>query len=95
MTPEDICDQFDCEYHRFIQGAIVHNGCIYSTEGFENDEINRPAIRVIDLATKSEKMYVNLLETEYKKEPEMIDFYADECYYSDYRGNLYNLELSK
>ena len=24
LTPEDICDKFDCPYHRYVQGAIVH-----------------------------------------------------------------------
>ena len=93
LTPEDICDQFDCSYHRYIQGAVAHKGYIYSTEGFAHDEVNRPAIRIIDLAAKSEKLYVDLLETDYKLEPEMIDFYGDICYYSDAHGNLYSLEF--
>ena len=93
LTAEDICEQFDLGYHRFIQGAIAHNNYIFSTEGFENDAVNRPAIRVIDLKTKTEKTYINLLEVGYKNEPEMIDFYGETCFYSDVKGNLYTLEF--
>lgn len=93
LTPDDICEQFDCPYHRFIQGAIAHNGYIYSTEGFDNDKLNRPAIRVIDLAEKCEKQYIDLMDMGYEVEPEMIDFYGDSCYYSDARGNLYRVEF--
>lgn len=93
LAPEDICCQFDCPYHRFIQGAIVHNNNIYSTEGFNNDEINRPAIRVIDLAEKNEKHCFDLLKAGCKCEPEMIDFYKGTCYYSDVYGNLYSVEF--
>ena len=93
LTAEDICDQFDCSYHRFIQGATAYNRHIYSTEGFENDAINRPAIRVIDLVAKGEDLYVDLLQNGYTMEPEMIDFCDDVCYYSDFRGNLYRMEF--
>lgn len=92
LSHGDILDQFDCPYHRFIQGAIVHNNCIYSAEGFES-EIDRPAIRVIDLVKKREKLYLDLWEKGYRSEPEMIDFYGDICYYSDVKGNLYSLEF--
>ena len=93
LTAEDICDSFDCPYHRFIQGATLHGGYIYSTEGFDGDEINRPAIRVIDLSEKCERLYVDLMENGYKAEPEMIDFHGDSCYYSDAKGNFYKLDL--
>ncbi len=93
LNVEDICDKFDCPYHRFIQGATLHNNNIYSTEGFHGDEINRPAIRVIDLAKKKEKLYLDLLEMNYKCEPEMIDFHDGVCYYSDAEGNLYSIEF--
>ena len=93
LTPEDICDKFDCPYHRFIQGAILHNNTVYSTEGFSNDESRRPAIRVIDLVDKKEKQYIDLLNMGYECEPEMIDFYGETCYYSDANGNLYSIQF--
>ena len=93
LTSEDICNQFDCPYHRFIQGATLHNNCIYSTEGFHNDEINRPAIRIINLVSKKETQYFDLLDMGYNCEPEMIDFHNGICYYSDANGNLYSVEF--
>ncbi len=93
LTPESICDQFDCPYHRFIQGATLHNNKIYSTEGFHDDQINRPAIRIIDLECRKEKQYYDILQIGYKCEPEMIDFYDNTCIYSDAGGNLYSIEF--
>ena len=93
LREEDICDMFDCPYHRFIQGATLHGGYIYSTEGFENNAVNRPAIRIIDLEGKRQERYIDLLEDGYLMEPEMIDFYGDAFCYSDAVGNLYRLEL--
>lgn len=93
LTPEDICDSFDCPYHRYVQGAIAHRKYIYSTEGFHNDQINRPAIRIIDLDKKMQERYIDLLDAGYQCEPEMIDFYNGVCYYSDAGGNLYSIEF--
>ena len=93
LKPEDICDRFDCPYHRYVQGAIAHGKYIYSTEGFHNDQVNRPAIRIIDLEQKMEERYLDLLEIGYLCEPEMIDFYDGSCYYSDAGGNLYSIEF--
>lgn len=93
LTPEDICDSFDCPYHRYVQGAIAHGKYIYSTEGFHNDQINRPAIRIIDLDKKMQERYIDLLDAGYQCEPEMIDFYNGTCYYSDVAGNLYSIEF--
>ena len=93
LTPDDICDTFDCPYHRYVQGATAHKNRIYSTEGFHNDQINRPAIRIIDLDGKAEDRYIDLLEMGYLCEPEMIDFYNGTCIYSDAGGNLYSIEF--
>ena len=93
LTSDDILEKFDCPYHRYIQGATAYNNCIYSAEGFE-DEVNRPAIRVIDLLEKREKQYVDLWENGYRVEPEMIDFYNGECYYSDAQGNIYTIDFN-
>ena len=93
LTADDICDKFDCPYHRYVQGAIAHGRYIYSTEGFHNDQINRPAIRLINLDTKAEERYIDLLDMGYLCEPEMIDFHNGTCYYSDAGGNLYSIEF--
>jgi len=93
LKKEDIIEYFDCPYHYYIQGATCHNGKIYSTEGFNNDRENAPAIRIIDLDKKEQIFYVNLLDMGITEEPEFIDFADDgTCYYSDANGLLYIFE---
>lgn len=92
LDKDDIREQFDCEYHRFVQGATVHQGKIYSCEGFHNDKVNRPAIRVIYLSEKEEKYY-DITEHGFTNEPEFIAFCDGKCFYSDAGGNLYNVEF--
>lgn len=92
LGKKDIKEQFNGGYHHFMQGAILHKGLLYSTEGFDNDPVNHPAIRIIDLSNKQET-YIDLLDIGIKKEPEFIDFYNGTCLYSDNPGNLYMLEL--
>ncbi len=92
LNEQDIKEYFDCAYHYYIQGAILHTGKIYSTEGFSNDAVNRPAIRIIDLATKKEEYY-DITKLGIVNEPEFIDFYNDKCFYSDIFGNLYTIEF--
>lgn len=93
LLPGDILARFDMPFYRFVQGACVHRGQIYSTEGFTNDEKNRPAIRVIDPATATER-YIDLLSLGIKEEPEMIDFSDGVCYYSDLYGTLYTVDFA-
>lgn len=93
LKRDDIKDYFDCPYHRYIQGAIAKGGRIYSTEGFNRSEINRPAIRVIDLKERRQTEYVDLLSLGFELEPELIDFSDGICYYSNAYGDLYTIEL--
>ena len=90
LQKSDIKESFDLSYHYYMQGGALQNGKIYSTEGFRNDTVNRPAIRVIDLAFKTE-MRVDIMELGFAEEPEFIDFYQGKCLYSDAPGNLYRL----
>lgn len=89
LTKNDILETFDLPYFRFVQGAAMRNGKIYSTEGFTADNVNRPAIRVVDVAQKNEKYY-DIMKLGYPEEAELIDFFGDECLYSDINGNLYS-----
>jgi hypothetical protein len=91
----DVLDSFDCEYHRYIQGGIMYRGKIYSSEGFTDNEKNRPAIRVIDTVEKRQEEYCDLLSIGYNEEPEMIDFYRGRCLYSDACGSLYELSFER
>ena len=92
LNANDILETFDCPFQSYIQGATFHKGKLYSAEGF-SDNINKPAIRVIDVNKKVEELYINLWENGYDIEPELVDFIKDVCYYSDFVGNLYTLEF--
>ncbi|MBR3804190.1 MAG: hypothetical protein IKJ14_02440 [Clostridia bacterium] len=92
LTPNDIIESFDLPYQYFIQGGIIKDGKLYSTEGFTNDKINRPMIRVINLLNKTEEKF-DIMDMGYANEPEFIDFYGNDCLYSDYHGNLFKIEF--
>ena len=91
LTREDIRDSFDGSYARFIQGGIIHDGKLYSVEGFTSAP-NLPTMRIVDLCAKSEEVY-NLTELGIFEEPELIAFFDGVCYYSDWRGNLFTVEF--
>lgn len=91
LNKEDIINHFDCEYHRYIQGACLHDGIIYSLEGFSNDKSNPPAIRLIDTKEKKQKAVYYFLDYGLTIEPEFIDFENEKCYYIDNHGNSYTI----
>lgn len=91
LGEEDIVDKFDAPYHKFIQGACMRDGIIYSTEGFGKNI--HPGIRVIDTVKKEQIFYLDLFEAGYENEAEFIDFLGDKCIYSDAKGNLFELSL--
>lgn len=91
LSESEIMFQFDCPYHRFVQGACVHEGLIYSLEGFTNDAVNAPAFRIIDPQARCQKAFVLCADLGAAVEPECIDFQGKLCWYSDAHGNLYNL----
>ncbi len=93
LTEEDIIDTFDCEYHRFVQGACLENGKIYSLEGFSEDKINPPAMRIISLKDKKQTECVYFSDFGLTIEPELICFEKGVCYYGDNHGNLYIIEF--
>lgn len=92
LNEEDIREYFDGGYHRFMQGATFQGGKIYSTEGFNNDTVNRPAIRVVDTSEKNET-YFDIMNLGLSEEAEFISFYGDTCVYSDGVGNIYCVEF--
>ena len=93
LKKEDIIDFFDCDYHRYIQGAAFDNGIIYSLEGFTEDKNNPPAIRLIDPVSKSQKAVYHFSDFGLTVEPEFIDFDGGNCYYADNHGNIYSLSF--
>lgn len=93
LTQDDIVKCFDCDYHRYVQGACCHKGNIYTLEGFTNDRNNSPALRIIDTKSGKEIFYIRFEDLGTNIEPEMIDFEDDICYYTDHHGNMYNLSF--
>ena len=93
LSKEDIIDSFDCNYHRYMQGAAINKGILYSLEGFTANEVNIPAIRIVDLNRGIETEYIDLFSMGYPVEPEFIDFYNDRCIYIDAEGNSFTLEF--
>lgn len=93
LNKEDILSYFDCEYHRFIQGACFNEGRIYSVEGFTNSTENPPAIRIIDTEEKKQTVYANYFDYGLCEEAELIDFYKGELYYCDNFGKMYRIDF--
>ena len=93
LSKEDIRGFFDCEYHRYMQGACFHNGILYSVEGFTNSEKNPPAIRLIDVSSQRQKQIYYFADYNMNVEPEFIDFENEACYYADHDGNVFELSF--
>jgi len=93
LGKEDIRSFFDCEYHRYLQGACFHNGIIYSLEGFTDSEINPPAIRFIHVNTQRQERLCYFSDYGMNVEPEFIDFENEICYYADHDGNVFVLNF--
>ena len=92
LQKEDILTSFETPYHRFLQGACVYRGKIFSVEGFTNDGVNPPAIRIIDPEKKEQLFFATTDRFGMTEEPELIDFWNDVCYCSDCKGNLFIIE---
>lgn len=93
LQPDNIKTQFDCEYHRYVQGGCFHDGKVYSLEGFGLGAKNVAAIRIIDTTAGKQFLHEQFFDYGLTHEPELIDFYGDTCYYSDAHGNLFILEF--
>ena len=91
LTESDILEQFDTEYHLFLQGACCHGGLIYSSEGFNVN--TPPSLRVIDPAGKKQLHHTNLLDLGVTTEAEWIDFRGGQCYYCDSPGTIYQVDF--
>ncbi len=88
LTENDVIAHFDTAYMHFMQGAICHNGYVYSSEGFE-EEANPARLRIIDLARGKEVLNVNLREMGLYREAELVEVYEGKTYYADNVGEVY------
>ncbi len=91
LNEADIVDTFDCPYHHYVQGACVHEKKIYSLEGFADDAVNPPALRIIDPKERRQMAHILMKEAGLVDEPEWIDFYNGRCMYADHTGNVYQI----
>ena len=89
LNEDDIIEYFDTPYHLYVQGACMHEGLIYSTEGFGDKR--PPALRIIDPKRREQILHHNFYESGQTLEAEFIDFYKDKCYYGDAHGNLFEI----
>lgn len=93
LTAEGVIDYFDCPYHHYLQGACVHDGLIYSLEGFTDDPVSPPALRIIAPQKRAQQAVYELRAVGLSIEPELIDFWQGQCYYADHDGNLYQIQF--
>ncbi len=89
----DIKKTFSTKYFNYLQGCCYYDGKIYSSEGFTNDGVNVPTLRVIDLTTERIEKSISLPEKfNLNVEPEFLYVYNGLLYYKDVVGNLYSFK---
>ena len=98
LGQSDIKDQFDLAYFNYIQGCDYLNGKIISVEGFNNGESGaEPAVRIIDLKTKTLTKTVYPRSAGLINEPEVLAVDPDtwKVYYGASDGTLRILTFIK
>ena len=90
LQADDIVDMFDATYCNYLQGGCYHDGKIYSLEGMGTG-VSPNVLRIFDLGTKTEDCVVDFFATGYWKEPEFIDFWEGDIYFSDFSQIVYKL----
>lgn len=93
LNVEDILDSWTTPLQNYVQGACVHKGLIYSTEGFNGlTPPNLARLRIIDPVRKEEVAVFHFYSDDDPVEPEMIEFYNGICYYGSVQ-KMYTLEF--
>ena len=93
FTPDDVLTKFDCDYSNYLQGACVHNGIIYSTEGGSKSIYNPATLMVVDPKRQRQVVRISLIYYGVEYEPEFIDFTGERCIYADNMGNVFELTV--
>lgn len=88
LKKQDILKMFDCGYSRFLQGACYYDGKIFSVEGFSKNGENLPKLQIIDLNTENAQEF-DICSMGLEIEPEFIESYQDNIYYSAADGKVY------
>lgn len=90
LETDEIEQQFDSVYVHYMQGACCYKGMIYSVEGFNYPSVSEnPAIRIFDTEQKKVVFEAELAPYGMTIEPEMIEVYNNQVYYSDNDGAMY------
>ncbi len=93
LNKNDIIDMFDCAYLEYMQGAAFENGYIYSVNGFGKQSRYKPSLSIIDAKNKETCLSVCLVDYGLEHEPEFIDVYEGQVFYSDSIGDLYKIHF--
>ena len=95
LDETDILDHFDTPYMNYMQGCCYSDGKILSVEGFGTGSSAEPALRIIDLETKTESRVIRFAECQLHKEPELICVEKGVPYYAAGDGFLRILNLGE
>ncbi len=95
LSDGQILTRYDIEYTRFMQGAVCHESFVYISEGFRNDSVNIPAIRIVDTNSKKMVAYFDLTKLGLHEEPEFLEVYNDRFFYADYQGQFYSVTFKR
>ncbi len=95
LSEDDIISRFDGEYSHFLQGACMSGKYILSVEGFSDCPDHPAALKIFDTEEKTTVFTQNFVLLGYPTEPEFIDVYKDEIYYSDGAGEFFKLRIEK
>lgn len=93
LTIADILDQFEIDYNRYMQGGCYYDGRLYTLEGFTNDTVNPPKLRVIDVESKRQITVIDLYEAGITKEPEMIFINNSKLYIVGSGGDILKFDF--
>ena len=93
LSLADVKESFSTAYFNYVQGATYYGGRIYSLEGFGNDDVNKPALQVIDLAAGRVERKLDLYGMNFKTEPEAIYVLDGRGYFMDAKGHIYEFPL--
>ena len=89
----DVIDHWTTPLQNYVQGVSVHDGLIWSTEGFTGTSgTNLARMRVVDPMDKAQIAVFHFYADDDPIEPEFIDFYNGLCYYGSVK-QMYLLKL--
>ena len=99
LGADKILAKFDGAYSNYIQGACVHEGRLYSVEGFNcqpgDKKPNYPRLQIMDLCAHEQYADIDLFENGLYNEPEFIYPHDGKLYYSDCMGHVFIFTITE